>query len=84
MKGYRVGALLQHVKGKGKKSKNVDIEHRPEWRYVSGRYGIHLTVIVRELFVRKADIDEEMNRFDVTWTQTKSKSLDNDTWVTES
>ena len=27
LKGYRVGALLQHVKGKAKKSKKVDIEH---------------------------------------------------------
>ena len=83
LKGYRVGALLQHVKGNAKKSKKVDVEHMPDWRHVSGRFGVHLTVIVRELFVRKADIDEEMNRFDVTWTQSKSNSHDNETWVTE-
>jgi hypothetical protein len=83
LKGYRVGALLQHVKGNAKKSKKGDAEHMPDWRHVSGRFGVHLTVIVRELFVRKADIDEEMNRFDVTWTQLKSNSHDNETWVTE-
>ena len=83
LKGYRVGALVQHVKGNAMKSKQVNIEHMPDWRYVSGRFGIHLTVIVRELFVRKADIDEEMDRFDVTWTQTNRKSLDTEIWLTE-
>ena len=83
LKGYRVGSLLQHVKGNAKKSKKGDVEHMPDWRHVSGRFGVHLSLIVRELFVRKADIDEEMNRFDVTWTQLKSNSHDNDTWVTE-
>ena len=83
LKGYRVGSLLQHVKGNAKKSKKGDVEHMPDWRHVSGRFGVHLNLIVRELFVRKADIDEEMNRFDVTWTQSKSNSHDNETWVTE-